>query len=325
MDDFLLRGENGTFVRLRDVGHAEDSQAIQTNVVRIDGRPEVYVPIYRQPGANSLQVVDDVRSSLARLESTLQGYTLKIVADQSIFIRKAIESISQEALIGGGLAALMVLFFLGSLRATFAVMLALPLSLVVAFAVLKITGQTLNVMTLGGLALSVGVLVDNAIVVIEVIMQKRALGATARQASLLGAQEVAMPVLASTLATLIVFFPVFFLDGVVKVLFSALSVAVIASMVASYFAAMAVIPLFTTHFLETGSIASTGLLGAFQRLVEKVTAAYGRSLAWVLRRRNQVLPSAEPSATVGDFTSLTYRRAPHWPYRLGTFSPRGCR
>jgi CzcA family heavy metal efflux pump len=290
INNFYLRSQNGVPVQLKNVGNAQDSHAIQTNVVLIDGKPQAYIPIYRQPGANSLKVIDEVRDSVKRLESTLDGYKLSIVSDQSVFIRKAIESITHEALIGGGFAAIMVLFFLGSMRATFAVMLSLPLSLLGAFACLKALGQTLNVMTLGGLALSVGVLVDNAIVVIEVIMQKRAAGMSARDASMHGAQEVAMPVLASTVSTLIVFFPVVFLKGVTHILFAALSIAVIASMVASYFAAMMVIPLFTTHFLESGETATTGLLGWTQRQVDRITNGYGHTLEWVVKRRKIILP-----------------------------------
>jgi multidrug efflux pump subunit AcrB len=171
-------------------------------------------------------------------------------------------------------------------------MLSLPLSLVGAFACLKALGETLNVMTLGGLALSVGVLVDNAIVVIEVIMQKRSLGMSPREASLHGAQEVAMPVLASTISTLIVFFPVVFLKGVVHILFASLSIAVISSMAASYFAAMTVIPLYTTHFLKDAELASGGFLGWVQRRVNAVTEGYGRSLLWVVDRRKVILPAA---------------------------------
>ncbi len=290
MDNFLLRARNGVPIYLKDVGHAEDSSAIQTNVVRIDGKPEVYVPIYRELGANSLKVVDEVKKSVKQLEATKPGFKLDIVGDQSIFIRKAIESITHEALIGGGFAAIMVFLFLGSFRATIAVMLSLPLSLVGAFACLKMLGQSLNVMTLGGLALSVGVLVDNAIVVIEVIMQKSVQGMSPRQASLDGAREVAMPVLASTISTLIVFFPVVFLDGVTKILFASLSIAVISSMAASYFAAMTVIPLYTTHFLKSGQTATKGFLGWVQRKVDIVTEAYGNSLSWVIARRSVVLP-----------------------------------
>ena len=290
INKYYLRSQNGVAVQVKDVGHAEDAAAIQTNVVLINGKPQVYVPIYRQPGANSLQVVEQVRAAVQRLESTLNGYKLTIVNDQTIFIRKAIESISHEGLIGGGFAMIMVFLFLGSLRSAFAVLLSIPLSLLGAFMVLKGTGHTLNVMTLGGLALSIGVLVDNAIVVIEVIMQKRSQGLSPREASLVGAKEVAMPVLASTISTLIVFFPVVFLQGVVKILFSALSIAVIAAMVASYFAAMMVIPLYTTHFLSAEDVAPRGILGWIQGWVARMTDAYGRSLRRVVAGRNVILP-----------------------------------
>jgi CzcA family heavy metal efflux pump len=331
IDNYYLRSQNGVDVKLKEIGHAEDSHAIQTSVVNIDGKPEVYVPIYRQPGANSLQVVDQVRESLKKLEATLPGFKLSVVSDQSVFIRKAIESITHEALIGGGFAAIMVLLFLGSYRATFAVMLSLPLSLVGAFLCLKVLGQTLNVMTLGGLALSVGVLVDNAIVVIEVIMQKRSQGMSPRQASLVGAKEVAMPVLASTISTLIVFFPVLFLSGVIKILFSALSVAVISSMIASYFAAMMVIPLFTAHFLTDTGVATHGIMGKIQSLIERVTHSYGQSLGWVLLRRRKILPIALISLTltgvllVGHIGAELFPRADAGSFRIDLRGPTGYR
>jgi multidrug efflux pump subunit AcrB len=331
INNFYLRSQNGVGVQLKEVGHAEDSHAIQTNVVKIDGKSQVYVPIYRQPGANSLAVVDQVRVAVKKLEATMSGFKLSIVSDQSIFIRKAIESITHEALIGGGFAAIMVLLFLGSYRATFAVMLSLPLSLIGAFACLKALGQTLNVMTLGGLALSVGVLVDNAIVVIEVIMQKRTAGLSAREASAEGAAEVAMPVLASTLSTLIVFLPVLFLKGVVQILFSALSIAVIASMVASYFAAMTVIPLFTTHFLSTAELSTTGIMGWFQRRVAEMTKEYGRSLTWVIKRRKIILPTSvgllvlTAVLLVGHIGAELFPRADSGGFRIDMRGPTGLR
>jgi multidrug efflux pump subunit AcrB len=291
MDDFLLRAENGTPIRLKQVGYAEDGAAIQTNIVEINNKKQVYLPVYRQPGANSLKVVDDVRAAVQRLGQSAKGFVLDVVADQSIFIRKAIESITHEALIGGGFAALMVLFFLGSPRATLAVMLSLPLSILAAFACLKALGQSLNVMSLGGLALSVGVLVDNAIVVIEVIIQKRERGLSALHASIIGANEVAMPVLVSTISTLVVFFPVLFLNGVVRVLFSSLGIAVVTSMAASYFAAMTVIPLFTSRFLSsTESIPK--ILQLFQIGLNRMNDKYIQSLRWTVRHRRLILPSA---------------------------------
>ena len=290
VNDFYLRSKNGVSVSVKDVGTAKDSSAIQTNVVLIDGKPQVYVPVYRQPGANSIQVIDEVRSSIKRLEASLQGFKLSVVNDQTIFIRKAIESITHEAILGGGLAALMVLFFLGSVRATLAVMLSLPISILGALACLQLFGQTMNVMTLGGIALSVGVLVDNAIVVIEVIMKKVDQGSSPEEASIHGAAEVAMPVLASTLATLIIFLPVLFLKGVVHTLFSALSIAVISAMVASYFAAMMIIPLFTAHFLKKENGVRKGILGKTQAAIDVMTERYGKTLSWVVNRAKFILP-----------------------------------
>ena len=138
IDKFALRSQNGVTLTVGQVGHAADANAIQTNLVLIDGKPQVYVPVYRQPGANSLQVVDQVREAITRLEKSMDGFKMAVVSDQSVFIRRAIEAITHEALIGGGFAAIMVLLFLGSLRATFAVLLSLPLSLGWGFRLLKV-------------------------------------------------------------------------------------------------------------------------------------------------------------------------------------------
>jgi multidrug efflux pump subunit AcrB len=225
----------------------------------------------------------------------------------------------------------MILLFLGSYQATLAVMLSLPLSLVGAFVCLKALGQSLNVMTLGGLALSVGVLVDNAIVVIEVIMQKRTQGLSPMDASIVGASEVAMPVLASTVATLIVFFPVLFLTGDVRILFSALSIAVIAAMVASYFSAMMVIPLFTSRFLKDSGRASNRVLKSIQDWISRTTDAYGRSLAWVVGRRRRILPVAfialllVGGLLVGHIGVELFPRADAGSFRIDLRGPTGYR
>lgn len=289
MDDFPIRSENGVPIYLKQVGESKDASAIQTNIVRVDGKPQVYLPVYRQPGANSLQIVDQVGESMKRLQDRLGNVTLKVVADQSEFIRHAIHSIAEEAIIGGGLAAIMVLLFLGNPRATGGILLSLPLSILCAFLGLKAVGQTLNAMTLGGLALSIGVLVDNSIVVLENIMQKMALGLAPERASAEGAQEVMMPVLSSTLATLVVFFPVVFLDGVVKVLFSALAKSVMFAMIGSFLVASTVIPLFCARFLRTKTKHTTGLLGHIEAAIHRFTDAYGKLLASALGHRKKFL------------------------------------
>ena len=291
MDDFPLRSENGIPVYLRDMGKAQDASKIQTNIVTIDGKRQVYVPVYRQPGANSIKVVDDVRNSIGRLQQTLKGFKISLVADQSVFIRKAIESITEEAMIGGGLAAFLILLFLGNPRATFGVMLSLPLAILFAFIGLKALHQTVNAMTLGGLALSIGVLVDNSIVVLENISSKLEKGMSAKRAAIEGTSEVALPVLASTLATMVVFFPVIFLSGVVKTLFSALALSVIFAMVGSFLAAMAVMPLFAAKFMRPHKAGDQlpRVLEIVQGWLNKLISGYGHALEFALDHRKMAL------------------------------------
>jgi CzcA family heavy metal efflux pump len=291
MNDFPLRSDNGVPVYLKDLGTAQDASKIQTNIVSIDGKRQVYVPVYRQPGANSIRVIDEVRDSLEKLQLTLKGYSINLVADQSVFIRHAIASITEEALIGGGLAALLIFLFLGNPRATYGVVLSLPISILFAFIGLKAVGQTINAMTLGGLALSIGVLVDNSIVVLENINSKLELGFSPFKAARTGASEVALPVLASTLATMIVFFPVVFLGGIVKTLFFSLALSVIFAMAGSFLAAMAVMPLFAANILKAHKEGDQlpWLLRLAQMGLQNVIRIYGQALQVVLKRRKAIL------------------------------------
>jgi multidrug efflux pump subunit AcrB len=294
MNDFPLRAEYGVPIYLKDVGNAEDAGQIQTNMVLIDGKQEVYVPIYRQPGGNSIRVVEQVKETIKKLGKRLSGVKLELVADQSFFIRHAIASISEEALLGGGLAALMIFLFLGNPRASFGILLSLPLSLLFAFIGLQIAGQTINAMTLGGLALSIGVLVDNSIVVLENISKKLEAGKSARRAAFEGASEVAMPVLASTLATLIVLFPVVFLTGIVKILFAALAKSVMFVMIGSYFVAMTVMPLFASRCLRpaSDSYKQPRFFAWTLDLTHRLTNAYGKLLAIALNYRKLTIGMA---------------------------------
>jgi len=289
MNNFPLRAEYGVPVYLKDIGNAEDSGLIQTNVVLVDGKQQVYVPIYRQPGGNSIRVVDKVKKAIKKLQKILQSVnptTLSLISDQSFFIRHAIDSITEEALLGGGLAALMIFLFLGNPRATVGILLSLPLSLLVAFIGLQVTKQSINAMTLGGLALSIGVLVDNSIVVLENISKKLESGKPAPHAALYAASEVAMPVLAATTSTLIVLFPVIFLTGMVKILFTALAIAVMFAMIGSYLAAMTVMPLFASRFLRPVTINDLPRFFAWtHNLVSKLTEFYGKALAFALDYR----------------------------------------
>ncbi|MBI1940490.1 MAG: efflux RND transporter permease subunit [Acidobacteria bacterium] len=286
INDFPIKIENGAPVLVRDVGITEDTYAIQTNVVHIDGRRQVYIPIYRQPGANTIEVVEGVRSALQRIGQRIpEGINLSLVMDQSVFVRQAIRDLEFEAVLGAVLAALMVLLFLGSMRSMVIVLLSLPLSVLASITGLYFTGESLNSMTLGGLALAVGLLIDQSIVVLENISRHLQQGKPAREAALAGASEMAQPLLIISLTIAIVFFPVVFLTGVAKFLFTPLALSVVFAIGASYVLALTLIPASAARLLrhEVGAgeragegVEEAGLLaqfgGAFARLVDRYEA-----------------------------------------------------
>ncbi len=239
-------------VLVGDVGHAVDGSQIQYNVVRVDGQPSVYLPVLKQGGdANTIAVVDGIKEAVAHLIDVPGQLVAKVVFDQSVFVRNAIENLIHEGLIGLVLTGVMILVFLGSLRATVAVFLSIPLSALAAFIALSLGGSTINVMILGGLALAFSRLIDNSVVVLENIFRHIEMGEPPNLAAERGGQEVALPVLAATLTTAIVFFPVIFLYGVSQFLFTALALSVILSLFASYFVAMTVVPLFCVKFIKS--------------------------------------------------------------------------
>ncbi len=271
-------------VLMDDVAKVDDSSQIQYNKVLINGQPSVYVPILRQAGANTISVVDGVKELLPKVFDLPAGMELKPILDQSIYVRQAVDSLEHEAISGAVLASLVILIFLGSFRSTFAIFLSIPLSILAGLFGLYFNGSTLNIMTLGGFALAIGRLVDDSVVVLENINRHLAEGKEPHVAAREGAEEVALPVLASTITTCIVFFPVMFLFGVAKYLFSALALAVVLSMAASYLVAMCVIPIYCARFLtreqalaeEHGE--SSGIFAVFNRAYERFVSGYERLL-----------------------------------------------
>ena len=233
-----------------DVAKVTDSSQIQYNKVLINGQPSVYVPVLRQVGANTISVVDGIKELLPKVFGLPAGMKLKTIFDQSVYVRQAVASLEHEAISGSVLASLVILIFLGSFRSTFAIFLSIPLSILAGGFGLFINNSTINIMTLGGFALAIGRLVDDSVVVLENINRHLAEGKEPYAAAREGAEEVALPVLASTITTCIVFFPVMFLFGVAKYLFSALALAVVLSMAASYLVAMSIIPLYCARFLN---------------------------------------------------------------------------
>ncbi len=282
-------------VYVRNIGRAQDAAQIQQNIVRIDGQRSVYIPVLKQSGSNTIAIVNGIEQVLPKVTGMPKGMKLHAIFSQSTYILQAIAALEHEAVSGAVLASLMILIFLGSFRSTFAIFLSIPLSILAGAFGLMMGGATINIMTLGGFALAIGRLVDDSTVVLENINRHLAEGKAPHDAAREGAEEVALPVLASTVTTIIVFFPVMFLFGVAKYLFSALALAVVLSMIASYLVAMSVIPIYCARFLSAESAreaergATTGPLGAFMRAYERLAARYERFLDRALDRKLLVI------------------------------------
>ncbi|MGH9765535.1 MAG: efflux RND transporter permease subunit, partial [Blastocatellia bacterium] len=252
IDNIPLKAIGQSSVLVGDVGRAQDAYQIQTNIVRVDGQRSVYLPVMKQGGdTNTIAVVDGIKSAVSRLLDVPKELIAKVVFDQSIFVKKAIDNLLHEGGIGLVLTALMILLFLGSFRATLAVFLCIPMSALAAFIALYLGGNSVNTMILGGLALAFSRLIDNSVIVLENIFRHLEMGEPAEMAAEKGGREVSLPVLAATLTTVVVFFPVTFLYGVSRFLFTALALAVVLSLFASYLVALTVVPLFCAKLIKS--------------------------------------------------------------------------
>ena len=270
-------------IYIKDLGYAKDDAAIQYNIVRVNGNRSVYVPLLREPGENTIRVVDSIREGIAteipkmKERGDIPEQTqVDLVSDQSTYIRDAISNLQTQVLLGALLVLVVVIGFLKNLRASIAVLILLPLALLTGFLGFFFTGETINVMTLGGLALAVGTVVDAGIVVVENIVRHRRMGKDAQTASRDGTSEVAAPVFAGTVTTLVAFIPALFLSGMVKFLFIPLALAAVFTIGASYLIAMTVVPAFCARFLgaqpATGTSADTSTQGNYPQLLGKAMA-----------------------------------------------------
>src|SRR5437016_3060324 len=236
---------------LGDVATVRDSFAQQTNVVRINGQRASFVPILKNSTASTITVVDAVKNMLPDIQATApDGIELNMDFDQSVFVRAAVENVAKEAILSSILVSLMILIFLGSWRNTVVVAISIPLSIFAGVVGLFLTGQSINLMTLGGLALAIGMLVDNATVVMENIHRNQTLGKPLTVAILDGSAEVILPLTVATLCICIVFFPVVFLTGPARFLFIPLAITVVLSMLASYVLSFTVVPAFARQLVK---------------------------------------------------------------------------
>ena len=305
INNLPVKTVNGATIYVRDVAHVRQGYGIQSSMVRVNGRQSVLLTVLKSGNASTLDVVDRVKAALPQIRSTLpEGLKLDLLLDQSVFVRGAVNGVVREAVLAAILTALMILLFLGSWRSTLIVALSIPLSILSSIAVMGLLGQTLNTLTLGGLSLAVGMLVDDATVEVENTNRNLAEGMGLREAILTSAEQVALPALSSTLSICIVFVPVLFLAGVSKFLFTPLAMAVVLAMLPSYFLSRTLVTSMMLHLLpkemdlhrrlEPGEHRRVpgGVVGLLWRLhewveerFEVVREQYRGVLRWVLGHR----------------------------------------
>lgn len=287
------RGEVGSSVsagsapvRVSDVARVEDGIQDQNEVVRIDGKRGVFLRVQKQPGANTIAVVDALKASITNLRGVPSTVQTEIGFDQSKYIRSAVAALQHEAMQGGLLAILVILVFLLSVRATGIIAVAIPLSILTTFVLMYFTGLTLNVFTLGGLALGVGRLVDDSIVELENIHRHMERATDRKAAVLAAAQEVAMPILVSTITTIVVFFPVLFLFGIARYLFLPLALTISFALITSFFVSRTVTPLLCLYWMKPGDDQRRPApIRAILATLDRLDSTYGRALGWVLTHR----------------------------------------
>ena len=302
LNNLPIRAVNGAVVFVRDVAQVRDGFSVQANIVSAGNRRASLLTVLKGGGASTIDVVRRVKEILPKIQATLpKELEIATLFDQSIFVKAAIDGVVREALIAAGLTALMILIFLGSWRSTVIVATSIPLSILTSLIILWFFGYTINIMTLGGLALAVGILVDDATVEIENIHRNLALGKPITRAILDGAQQIAVPAFVSTLAICIVFVPVVFLKGAVQFLFTPMALAVVLAMLTSYFLSRTLVPTMVQYLLasevaryDESTEQGEGdvfwrVHGAFNRRFERMREKYRASLEWALHHRRLVL------------------------------------
>lgn len=303
LNEVPLRQQGAATIRVGDVAQVRDGGAVQTNIVRQDGRRGALVSILKTGRASTLEIVDRVKQELPRILSTLPPQLdVRLLLDQSVFVRASIRGVLWEGVLAAVLTALMILLFVGSWRSTLIVTTTIPLSILTSLILLYLLGQTINVMTLGGLALAIGILVDEAIVAVENIHRNLAMGKSMVKGVLDGAGEIAVPAFVSFLTISIVFAPVVLLRGTAKYLFQPLAMAVVFAMLASYLLSRTLVPTMARYLLATEYRAHAGeakpgawseriwgVHTAFMRRFERFRESYGRSLSWALSRPRTVV------------------------------------
>ncbi len=291
MNNLPIKKVNGNWIYIRDVAHVRDGFGVQTNIVRSNGERGALLTILKTGQASTLDVVNGIKELIPSLKKQYPDIHIEELFDQSIFVKAAIKSVLVEGLTAALLTAGMILLFLGSLRSTFIVVVSIPLSIFTSLIILYLTGETLNIMTLGGLALAVGILVDDATVEIENIHRNAELGLSVEDTILLGASQIFVPTLVSTLSICVVFVSVVFLNGPAKYLFTPLALAVVYAMLASWVLSRTLVPVMVKYLLpnELGGPHDSPIHQAFERYFEKLRNHYIQFLKLCLHHKKNVL------------------------------------
>lgn len=309
--DIPLRSIDGRMVLLRDVANVRDGEAVPTNIARLDGQNAVMISILKLGNASTVDIIDGILARLPEIRAAAPpGMTIEPIFDQSVFVRAAVAGVEHEILLVGGLVAAVVLFFLGSWRSTLIVLTSIPLALLCSVIGLNLAGATFNLMTLGGLALAIGILVDNSLVEIENIKRQIAMGKDVRTAIVDGAREVAFPEFVSTISICIVFLPIFLLSGTAADVFRPLALAVVFAMLASYMLARTLVPTLASIILpfevraeqRAGGLPPRGLAAIHHRvehLLDGLAAFQGGILKTILARKALVLLPVGVAVTLG--------------------------
>jgi hydrophobic/amphiphilic exporter-1 (mainly G- bacteria), HAE1 family len=300
----VLTTRNGVPVYLRDVASIEDGTQEVQQLVRINGQPGVRMNIQKQSGSNTVAVARGVRAEVERINREFPKVNVMVLNDSSTFIERSIGTVQDHALLGGILAILILLLFLRNIRSTLIVSLSIPISLIATFALLYFSGFTINTVTLGGLALGVGRLVDDAIVVLESAFRHRESGKSKKESALIGTQEVSTAIIASTLTTVIVFVPIAFLSGITSVLFSQLAYTVAFALFCSLMVALTLIPVLCSKYLQIEPPSAErhpwarSLTEGLGNGLEKLDLHYQKALGWALHHRKAVVLGAAASLAV---------------------------
>jgi multidrug efflux pump subunit AcrB len=313
--DIPVRSVDGRTILLRDVADVRDGEALSTNIARLNGQNAVMISILKLGNASTVDIIDGIRARLPEIRAAAPpGMSIEPIFDQSVFVRAAVDGVEKEILLVGGLVALVVLLFLGSWRSTLIVLTSIPLALLCSVIGLKLAGATFNLMTLGGLALAIGILVDNALVEIENIKRQIALGKPVRQAIIDGAREVAFPEFVSTLSICIVFLPIFLLSGTASFVFRPLALAVVFAMIASYLLARTLVPTLASIILPAEVAAEQKRQGQGPRglalahhgveaAVARLAAFQARVLGFLMPRKVLILLPVAAALALGWFAA----------------------